>query len=155
MWTNSRTGHRWNTARRMRAGWLRLITFPRQQWLCERASLLRYSYISCLVPFSHSCHMHHSFYYRSDYPSSFWREVNATKVVIVLFSPTCCYFRSAERSMSDCRTLLFVTNQCDVETKVDHRQNIFKVGPDEDSQQIIIPKRLHTALQATLWTQWK
>jgi hypothetical protein len=26
-----------------------LIAFPRQQWLCERASVLRYTYIACLV----------------------------------------------------------------------------------------------------------
>ena len=26
-----------------------LIAFPRQQWLCERASLLRYTYIACLI----------------------------------------------------------------------------------------------------------
>ena len=27
-----------------------LITFPRQQWFCERASILRYTmYIACLV----------------------------------------------------------------------------------------------------------
>jgi len=26
-----------------------LIAFPRQQWLHERASVLRYTYISCLV----------------------------------------------------------------------------------------------------------
>ena len=24
------------------------IAFPRQQWLCERASMLRYTYIACL-----------------------------------------------------------------------------------------------------------
>jgi hypothetical protein len=27
-----------------------LIAFPRQQWLRERASVLRYTYIACLVP---------------------------------------------------------------------------------------------------------
>lgn len=37
--------------------------------------------------------------------------------------------------MPDCRTLVFVTNQCDSEKKGDRRQNSFKVGPDEDSQQ--------------------
>jgi hypothetical protein len=26
-----------------------LIVFPRQKWLCERASMLRYTYIACLV----------------------------------------------------------------------------------------------------------
>jgi hypothetical protein len=26
-----------------------LIAFPRQKWLCERASMLRYTYIACLV----------------------------------------------------------------------------------------------------------
>jgi hypothetical protein len=26
-----------------------LIAFPRQQWLCERAPMLRYMYIACLV----------------------------------------------------------------------------------------------------------
>jgi hypothetical protein len=26
-----------------------LIAFPRQQWLRERASILRYTYVSCLV----------------------------------------------------------------------------------------------------------
>ena len=26
-----------------------LIAFPRQQWLLERASILRYTYIACLV----------------------------------------------------------------------------------------------------------
>ena len=26
-----------------------LIAFPRQQWLCERASMLRYTYIACLA----------------------------------------------------------------------------------------------------------
>ena len=29
-----------------------LIAFPQQQWLQERASLLRYTYISCIVIFS-------------------------------------------------------------------------------------------------------
>jgi hypothetical protein len=29
-----------------------LIAFPRQQCLCERASMLRYMYIACLVPVS-------------------------------------------------------------------------------------------------------
>ena len=42
----------------LRAGWLQththseyvtLIAFPRQQWLCERASMLRYTYITGLV----------------------------------------------------------------------------------------------------------
>ena len=28
-----------------------LIDFPRQQWLCERASVLRYTYSACLVTF--------------------------------------------------------------------------------------------------------
>jgi hypothetical protein len=27
------------------------ITFPRQQWLRERATVLRYTYIACLVSF--------------------------------------------------------------------------------------------------------
>jgi hypothetical protein len=26
-----------------------IIAFPRQQWFCESASLLRYTYIDCLV----------------------------------------------------------------------------------------------------------
>jgi hypothetical protein len=29
-----------------------LIAFPQQQWLRERASMLRYAYIACLVCFS-------------------------------------------------------------------------------------------------------
>ena len=28
-----------------------LIAFPQQQWLRERAPVLRYMYIACLVPF--------------------------------------------------------------------------------------------------------
>jgi hypothetical protein len=31
-----------------------LIALPRRQWLRERASLLRYTYIACLVEFLHS-----------------------------------------------------------------------------------------------------
>ena len=31
------------------SGYKILIDFPRQQWLCERASMLRYMYITCLV----------------------------------------------------------------------------------------------------------
>jgi len=50
-----------NIMRRMRSGcWvikftethsysLILIAFPRQRWLCERAAMLRYRYIACLV----------------------------------------------------------------------------------------------------------
>jgi len=31
-----------------------LIAFPLQQWLQERASVLRYTYMACLVPVIHS-----------------------------------------------------------------------------------------------------
>ena len=31
-----------------------LIAFPRQRWLCERVSMLRYTYIACLVKRSYS-----------------------------------------------------------------------------------------------------
>jgi len=30
-------------------GWVTLIVFPYQQWLHERASMLHYAYIDCLV----------------------------------------------------------------------------------------------------------
>jgi len=33
--------------------YVKLITFPLQQWLHERASLLRYTYIACLVELMH------------------------------------------------------------------------------------------------------
>jgi hypothetical protein len=29
--------------------YVKLIAFPRRHWLCERASMLRYTYIACLV----------------------------------------------------------------------------------------------------------
>jgi hypothetical protein len=32
-----------------------LIDFPRQQWLRERASMLRYTYITCLVSLRSKC----------------------------------------------------------------------------------------------------
>jgi hypothetical protein len=34
---------------RARADYLILVAFPRQQWLRERASVLRYTYIVCVV----------------------------------------------------------------------------------------------------------
>jgi hypothetical protein len=61
----------------------------------------------------------------------------------MLFSPTCCYFRLAERAMPDCRNLLFVTNQYNVETQRDHRQNGYKMGPDEDLQKIFRNQTQH------------
>jgi hypothetical protein len=33
--------------------YLIVIAFPRQQWLLERASLLRYTYFACLVPITY------------------------------------------------------------------------------------------------------
>ena len=32
-----------------------LIAFPEQQWLCERVSMLRYTYIACLAVFQLVC----------------------------------------------------------------------------------------------------
>ena len=62
MWENivKPTGHSWQCgACALRAGYLRLqthtqntlilIDFPLQQWLCERASILRNMYITCLI----------------------------------------------------------------------------------------------------------
>ena len=31
------------------SGYVILLVFPRQQWLYERASMLRYTYIACLI----------------------------------------------------------------------------------------------------------
>jgi hypothetical protein len=31
--------------------YVKIIAFPRQQWLCEHASILRYTHIACLVIF--------------------------------------------------------------------------------------------------------
>jgi hypothetical protein len=52
-----------------------LIAFPRQQWLHERASTLRYAYIACLVncifpcaPFHGSREFHLRSFHRSDLP---------------------------------------------------------------------------------------
>jgi hypothetical protein len=32
------------------SGYAILIAFPQQQWLHERASMIRYTYIACLIP---------------------------------------------------------------------------------------------------------
>jgi hypothetical protein len=44
---------RWGTkATNTHSEYVIVIAFPRQQWLHERASMLRYLYIACIVVFS-------------------------------------------------------------------------------------------------------
>jgi hypothetical protein len=54
--------------------------FPQQQWFRERASVLRYTYIVCLVPIVISC------------KNAFWRETNNNFVSNVFFE-TLLWFR--------------------------------------------------------------
>jgi hypothetical protein len=45
---------------RTHTGCVILIAFPLQQWLHEQASMLRYTYIGCLVPIRLDCESRHN-----------------------------------------------------------------------------------------------
>jgi hypothetical protein len=72
-------------------GYVILVAFPRQQWFYSRASMLRYTYIACLVLISQS----NSLYRR--YNCSFFRAVNISPAWCVLLPLWRPHISSCER----------------------------------------------------------
>ena len=80
-----------------------LTAFPRQQWFCERASMLRYTYIGCLV----------LFYFQS------YKECDNVELRQILKNPP----PSRKRAFA-IFNLFFVTSKCFLVTGSNH---VFKV----------------------------
>ena len=101
MWKNivERTGHRWHCGSCvLHAGYLRLhtrpqyvvrISFPLQQWLQERASVLRYT--CCTLPVFNSllffCDRENCVCWRSQFGPNFWREGGFPEARIEVTNP--------------------------------------------------------------------
>jgi hypothetical protein len=82
-----------------------LIAFPRQQWIHERATILRYTYIACLILYA--------LVFKLDMPihdTHFSACITLriyTHHVCLLFMPLLCMVRYAKQNITDCKVLGF------------------------------------------------